>query len=498
MISLTQRLQLVRGIITMNILLVDDDGDSRGHVAKFLRTLGYFVTECGDGDEAYQIFGQRDFQMALLDLKMPGMTGLELLKYIKTHSKGADTSVVLFTGHGDLESSIEALRLGAEDYLLKPISVEELAIIAERISNLHLLRRQNEELFHHFDEVVEAATHEAKMEMEMLRGVVAKSIGLEEIGVYSEVMQNLIYHANKYHADRDIPVLIQGETGTGKEVIAKLIHFGAIDNADSLIDLNCAAITPSLFESEMFGYEAGSFTGSLRGGKRGKIEMAAGGTLFLDEVAEMPLELQGKLLRVIQEKEFFRIGGTRKVKTDVRIICATNTDLMARVREGTFRKDLYFRLKVGYIFIPPLRERPEEILPLANHFLQYFSKQKKKRYKSIHHEAARILMSYQWPGNIRELKNTIEWIVFMYDDIEIKAEYLKILKGEPEKFNNRESIGIEKIVLPDESLNIENYIDRIVIAALEKFAGNKTKTAQYLGISRSSLAYRLKSISKYV
>ncbi|TWH48359.1 sigma-54 dependent transcriptional regulator [Sporomusa sp. KB1] len=482
----------------MNILLVDDDQDSRGHIASFLNDLGHTVYECGDGVEALPVFQQNCFPMVLSDIKMPKMSGLELLKKIKAINPKADTSLVLFTGHGDMESAIDALRFGARDYLLKPINVEELAIITERIEQYYLLRHENERLTEHFEEEVKAATFETRVEIAQLRKLVAQSVGMEHIGIYSKTMEDIIRQAKKYHTNRTISVLIQGETGTGKEIIAKLIHFGEFEKTAPFVDINCAAITPSLFESEMFGHEGGSFTGSLRGGKPGIIEMAHGGTLFLDEISELPFELQGKLLRVIQEKEFYRVGGTRKIKTDVRIICATNTDLATCVQKGKFRQDLYFRLKVGTIIIPPLRERKDEILALASHFMKMASEQKKKQFSLIGKEAAQRLITYHWPGNIRELKNLIEWITFMYDDTEIRTEHLNLLQTqflETIADNHNNLLDVNNYSLPEAPFDLDKYMRSIAHKAVEKFKGNKTKAAQYLGISRSSLACRLRDTS---
>ena len=481
----------------MNILLVDDDRSGRAYVADFLRELNHTVDECENGEDALHAFDSGSFQMVLSDIKMPKMSGLDLLQAIKATSKGRrDVSVVLFTGHGDMETAIQALKAGAFDYLLKPISVEELAIVTDRISRFHEMRQENRRLTNHFKEEVAAATAETVRELETIKKLAAKAVGIDSIYVLSEAMSIAVKQAEKYHTDRTIPVLIQGDTGTGKEIIARLIHYGGLENIAPFVDINCAAITPSLFESELFGYDEGSFTGSLRGGKKGKFEMAARGTLFLDEVAEIPLELQGKLLRVLQEKEFYRVGGDRKVKTDVRIICATNTDLEQRVQEGRFRRDLYFRLKIGQIILPSLQERREEIIPLAQHFMQQFSKEKNKRFTKINDMAKKMLLSHPWTGNVRELKNVIEWVVFMYDDVEIKSEHLGMLvsfKGSEEPKIN--TLDAEEFLLPLTKFDFENHCDQIVRKALEMHAGNKTKAAQYLNVSRSSLNCRLKKLS---
>lgn len=479
----------------MNILLVDDDADSRAGVAEFLSDLGHRVTECGDGEEAFSVFCGGDFPMVLSDIKMPKASGLELLRRITaTRDKAAD--VVLFTGHGDMTTAIEALRAGAYDYLLKPINVAELAAITERIAEHQCLLRENRALTDSFHEQVRAATEETRQELSRLKNIATRASGLGGVAFYSAEMRRIAKQAKKYHHDRSIPVLIEGETGTGKEIIARMIHFGEVAFPAPFVDVNCAAITASLFESELFGYEAGAFTGSLTKGQKGKLDLAQGGTLLLDEVGEMPLELQGKLLRVLQEKEFYRVGGLRKIGADVRIICATNADLARKVEQGGFRKDLFFRLKVGHIALPPLRQRRDDILPLAELFLHELAAQKGRRFRKVSPAAARMLEEYGWPGNVRELRNTMEWVTFMYDDIAVEPAHLTILAqgmppAPPRVHAAGHALDPEVFSLPANGFSLEEYVDRIVRQAMTLWRGNKTAAARYLGISRRSLYCRL-------
>lgn len=482
----------------MNILLVDDDIGSRTPVSKFLRRQGHQVTECRDGKEALTVFLEGSFPMILTDIKMPSMTGIELLKHIKDLPCGAYTDIVLFTGHGSMESAIEALRMGAFDYILKPINIQELSIIVEKVAEHQGLLRENRRLTDHFDQEVQAATRETAKENYRLRMLAAKAEGLGEIGLFGTVMENVYKQAIMYHRDRSIPILILGETGTGKEMIAKLIHYGDFEEATPFVDINCAALTPSLFESELFGYEAGSFTGSLAKGQKGKLDLAAGGTLFLDEIGEMPLEMQAKLLRVLQEKEYYRVGGLKKIKSDVRIICATNINLVKAVEEGQFRRDLYYRLNVGQIFLPPLRERSDSIVPLAEIFLHRFAVQKHKKFKRISPAAAKALVSHSWPGNIRELQNVIEWSIFMFDDTELKGEHLNIVASTgmvPPTVQTGLILPEAQVILPPEPFNLEEYVDRIICAALEMHKGNKSAAAAYLGLSRRSFSYRAEKLT---
>ncbi|WP_066633693.1 sigma-54-dependent transcriptional regulator [Desulfolucanica intricata] len=482
----------------MNILLVEDDNDSRAYLSDFLHKIGHRVVECKDGRDALDNFEKNDFDMVLSDIKMPKVSGIELLKKITALPSGSDVDIVLFTGHGDVDTAIEALRAGAYDYLLKPIKVEELALIIDRIAKHRDLRRQNKKLIKNLNEV-KAVTEETRRELIQLKKAYARELGIGKIGIYSEQMKQIFKQAELYRYDRSVPVLIQGETGTGKEVIAKYIHHGNNVSTKPFIDINCAALSPSIFESELFGYEAGAFTGSLSKGAKGKFDIARGGTLFLDEITEIPLELQAKFLRVIQEKEFYRVGGLKKIETDVRIICAANLDIKERVNQGLFRSDLYYRLNVAQIHIPPLRERISDILPLALMFLKEFSSQRKKRFNSISDEAAQMLLSYRWPGNIRELKNVMDWVVLMFDDVQLTPEHLINLQQfnpTDKPLNKALPITFENCPLPDNKLDLEALIDNIVRRSLEKHNGNKTKTACYLGITRRALYYRLERMGK--
>ena len=481
----------------MNILLVDDDAGSRTGVAKFLVQMGHRVTECQDGQEAFNKYTNDDFHMVLSDIRMPKLSGLELLRRI-ADLPGKKADVVLFTGHGDMETAIDALRSGAYDYMLKPINVSELAAITDRIVEHQSLLRENKVLTQQFSDEVRVATEDTRQELSRLKQRLIQTNGLGNMCICSAEMKNIVAQAHKYHENRSIPVLIEGETGTGKEIISRILHYGDTSNEQisqaPFIDVNCAAITASLFESELFGYDPGAFTGSLTKGQKGKLDIAQGGTLFLDEVGEIPLELQGKLLRVIQEKEFYRVGGLKKCKTDVRIICATNANLEQMVEQGTFRKDLYFRLKVGHFVIPPLRLRRDDIIPLAEMFLRQFAGKKLNHFQRISESATHVLLSYAWPGNVRELRNTMEWVAFMHDDVELKPEHLTNLRQNFEFQSipvRPQTSTSEQFVLPSSGFNLEEHVDEIVQQALQTCRGNKTAAALKLGISRRSLYSRL-------
>jgi transcriptional regulator with PAS, ATPase and Fis domain len=306
--------------------------------------------------------------------------------------------------------------------------------------------------------------------------------------------------AEKLHQDPSLPVLIEGETGTGKEVVARLIHYGQGDVTTPFVSINCTAIPSNLFETELFGYEGGAFTDAKKRGAIGKFELAQGGTIFLDEIGDLPLEIQPKLLRVLEEKAIYRVGGLKKIDLDIRVICATNQNLQQKVKQGRFREDLFYRLNVAYISVPPLRERQEAIAPLAQLFLTRFAEAKNRRFRFLHRDVVKILEEYPWPGNIRELQNTIERAVLLYDDIELRPEYIRFLTDADSaaSFTGLETgtfvLEPGKIRLPEDQLDLKALEEEIVQKALLKFNGNKTRAAQYLGLTRSSLRSRLKEL----
>lgn len=483
----------------MHILLVDDESESRSFLADYLLLLGHQVVESASGEEALQLYKGNNFQMVLSDIKMGGISGIDLIREIKSLKQQREADLVLYTGFIDIALAIGALRAGAYDYLTKPINVQELKAVLSRVEEHQASMPETYVVTQSLEPGRKNGAAGADTGLAQLPQAVAEQAGSARIGVFSEHMKRIVQQAEKYHTDRSLPVLIQGETGAGKEIIARMIHYGNMQNAGPFVDINCTAITPSLFESELFGYEAGSFTGGTARGSKGKLDMAMGGTLFLDEIAEIPIELQAKLLRVLEEKSFYRVGGLKKIRTDLRIICATNLDFEKRIAQGLFRKDLYYRLKVGQIIIPPLRERQADILPLALLFLQDFSQRRGKRFAHISDAAADFLLHYPWPGNVRELRNAMEWVSFMHDDDELKLEHLSNLlgsKGSMTPDSPAMPAGPEKAVSQPENYVLQEHLDHLVEEALEKCGGNKTKAAQHLGISVRTLYYRLKRMHK--
>lgn len=479
----------------MNILLVDDDHQSRKAVGRFLCEMGHTVTEFETGEQALENFPSGDFPMVLSDIKMPGMTGIDLAEAISKLPFGELTDVVLFTGYGDIDSAIAALRAGAYDYITKPIDAAELAAVVDRIAEHQLLRRENKKLTDNLAAEVQERTAETRQEIQQIKKVLARITGLDLIGVFSGIMHDLIEEAKALHLDRTLPVLIEGETGTGKEILARLVHFGDLETEHAqdrpFIDLNCAAINSNLFESELFGYEAGAYTNATPHGQKGKLDLAQEGTLFLDEIGELSGEVQAKLLRVLQEKQYYRVGGLKKISTDARIICATNMELEKRVQNGHFRADLYYRLCVGRLRIPPLRERRQEIIPLAELFLKDFSRRRKKCFRGISPEAAILLADYHWPGNIRELKNLIEIVVFKFNDVELSKKHLiGLLEVDDEIIS---SPANQEIVLPFPAggFSLKDYNTLLIQKILAAHNNNRSAAARYLGISRRALLYKL-------
>lgn len=480
----------------MRILLIDDDPLSCKAVNDFLTVqLGHDVTQCDNGSEGIKKYEEEPFPLIISDIRMPGVDGIEMLSYIKKLPQGQFTDIVLFTGYGNMESAIRALRAGAYDYLLKPIDIEQLAAVIDRVEEHISLVRENVEYKKHFDKKVNEATAEIQEQFRRIQNAYNKVVGLGQIGIFSEKMRSVQNLAQTLHQDRAVPVLIEGETGTGKEVVARMVHYGEGKTTSPFISLNCSAISPNLFETEFFGYEEGAFTDARKKGAKGKLELAQGGTVFLDEIGDLPVQFQPKLLRVLEEKEFYRVGGIKKIKLDIRVICATNQHLEDMVEKGTFRQDLYYRLNVGRIELPPLRDRKEAIGPLAQMFLQQFALKKKRRFQFIQKEALEVLEKHSWPGNVRELQNTVERVVLLYDDTEVHPEHFVGLNGTSNgPAIPREGCFIKPghIVLPPDSLPLDQLETEIVQKALTKFNGNKTRTATYLGLTRSALRSRMK------
>ena len=442
------------------ILLADDDVNLRRVLEFQLTEAGYEVLTARDGAEALEIFTNNDCDCVVTDLRMPKMSGLELLEKIKTAN--AETPVIVITAFGEVETAVTAMKAGAFDYINKPFNRDEILLTLERALNFSETKRENRQL----------------------RELVAGEFRLANIIGDSPQMRAVMNVVGRVSRS-DATVLITGESGTGKELVAKGIHFSGARKDQPFIPINCAAIPETLIEAELFGYKRGSFTGANLDMK-GKFEAASGGTLFLDEISQMPLSLQPKLLRVLQEREIVRLGESVPRKIDVRIITATNQNLELLVGQGTFREDLYFRLAVVPVNLPPLRTRREDIPLLINHFFKISKAKHGFEALKMTREVAGVLSNYSFPGNVRELENLIERIIVLSDPESLT------LADVPEYISRPAQIfGSVKFELPAESISLDEVERDLIRYALDMHDGNQSQTARYLGITRSALIYRM-------
>jgi len=438
-----------------SILIVDDEKSIRDNLAKYL-SVDYTAYTAANGTEAIrELTANSDIEVVLSDMKMPGMDGLELLQKIREDSR--DVVVILITGFSTIESAVDAMRRGAYDYLTKPIDLNKLEITIKNAIENKKLRSENILLKQRIREKIDATA------------LVGKSEGIRNIlGLVDRV------------SSTKATVLIQGESGTGKELVANVIHYNSLVADGPFIKVNCSALAEGVLESELFGHEKGAFTGALYM-KKGRFELADGGTLFLDEIGDLPPSIQIKLLRFLQESEFERVGGTRTLKVDVRIISATNKNLEQLVKEEKFRDDLFYRLKVVTIDVPPLRERVEDIQPLLDYHLRRFTEIHNKQIKGISREAMKLIKSYSWPGNIRELMNCIESAVVMSirDVIDVDSLPPFMIIGQKDQSSG-------KVVR-----NLFDIEKKAILEALDKSRGNKAEAARTLGIGLRTLYRKL-------
>lgn len=440
------------------ILIADDEKNMRWILEKNLKDEGFSVVEAADGQEAFDLFLDTEPDMVILDYRMPELDGMEVLKRIKTIND--KVPVILVTAHGSTDAAVEAMKLGAIDYISKPFDIEELKIKIKKALNIDELNKT----------------------IDYLKTQVIEAYDSRIIGS-SKKMQDIFEIIDKV-ADTPATVLITGESGTGKELIANAIHNKSGRKDKPYIKINCGAIPETLLESELFGYERGAFTGA-QNRKVGRFDRAQGGTLFLDEIGELTLPLQVKILRVLQEREFERVGGIEVIKADVRIITATNRDLEKMVQEGKFREDLLYRLKIIPIQIPSLRERKEDIPQLVDFFIAKHVKEMNMGSVRIEEDILGILTNYDFPGNIRELENIIERLVILASNGKITISMLpkEVVKGAYSKK--------DIFQLPPEGISLEEIEESLVRQALEMSKGNQTHAAKLLGISRHALIYRM-------
>jgi two-component system, NtrC family, response regulator HydG len=442
------------------VLVVDDEESHRIMLRAVLTAEGYAVTEAADGTEAVAAVGKEAFDVILLDIRMTNMDGIEALGEIRKISPLVP--VLIMTAYASVKTAVEALKAGAFDYLTKPLDIEEVKILIDKAMDHYHLRAENlvlkERLGDRFDfSRIIAASPKMKSLLETLAMV----------------------------APSDATVLIMGESGTGKEVIANAIHQNSPRAGEPFIKVACAALPETLLESELFGHEKGAFTGAVAR-REGRFQLAHRGTIFLDEVGEMSPALQTKLLRVLQEKEFEPLGSTRTVKVDIRVIAATNRDLEKEIREGRFREDLYYRLNVVPLVLPPLRERREDIPLLADHFLALFRQKNRKPITAISGKALDLLVRYDWPGNVRELENVVERAVILArDEVLVPADLppqIRMLSG---------GEGRDAFAVPP-GMSLDDMERALIIKTLDETGGNRTRAAEILGINRRTLQNKLK------
>lgn len=444
------------------ILIVDDEPSMREFLEIMLTREGYKVTTTSDGKDALNILNKQMYDVVISDIQMPAMGGLELLKSIKDISP--DTEVIMITAYASTETAVEAMKEGAYDYITKPFKIDEIRLIIKKALEKKRLEVENLLLKREFRE--------------------RYSFG-NILGNSPEMLR--VYDLIEKIGPTKTNVLIEGESGTGKELVAKAIHHQSPRRDKPFVAITCSAIPEGLMESELFGHMKGSFTGAIAN-KAGLFEMADGGTVFLDEIGELPLPIQVKLLRVIQERSFRRVGGTEDIAVDVRIVSATNRTLEEEVRKGNFREDLYYRLNVLQIKMPPLRERLSDVPVLAGHFLEKYAKEHEKAVVGITVEAMRFLEGYSYPGNVRELENIIERGVALEQGPKLSAESLP-------KFISEASKHDAHLTIPSSGLDLEKavgeYEKALLLKALDKAGGVKKRAAKLLNISFRSMRYRL-------
>ncbi|OGU16350.1 MAG: Fis family transcriptional regulator [Geobacteraceae bacterium GWC2_53_11] len=446
------------------LLVVDDEHLIRWSLEQNLKKQGYEVVTAGSGEDALRLVREEQPDLVLLDIQLPGISGIDVLEKIKDHDE--DIIVIMVTANSGLENAVSAMRLGAYDYISKPFNLDELSIVVRKALE----------------------TSDLKQEVVRLRTETKKN-GPPHIIGESRQIKYLMEVLDKVARSEASTVLVQGESGTGKELVAKWIHYSSNRAEKPFIAINCAAVPATLLESELFGHEKGAFT-DAKATKKGLFELADGGTVFLDEIGDMEMGMQAKLLRFLEDRSFRRIGGSRVFTVDVRIISATNKDLQKSIEEKTFRNDLYYRLQVIPIFLPSLRERKEDIIPLATHFINLYNKDFNKKVQGIAGMAERMMTDYSWPGNVRELKNVIERAIILGNDDTLLLEHLPleiVAKTSPQY-----GAPVSSFRLPPEGIDIEEVEKELIRQALEITEWNQSKAAKKLNLGIDAFRYRMK------
>lgn len=447
-----------------SILIVDDEKSIRESLTGILQDEGFFPATAANGEEALARVRDEKPDLILLDIWMPGMDGLETLTKIR--ELYSDQSVIMMSGHGTIETAVKATKLGAYDFIEKPLSLEKVLLCIKNAMNVGRLVEENREL----------------------KAKIGKNY--EMIGNSKPI--NELKKQIKIAAPTSGWILITGENGTGKELVARAIHTNSKRNEKPFVEVNCAAIPEELIESELFGHEKGSFTGATVQ-RRGKFDQAHQGTLFLDEIGDMSLKTQAKVLRILQERKFERVGGNKTIEVDVRVIAATNKDLEREIRDGKFREDLYYRLNVIPFSVPALRERKSDIQTLVNHFLEHFCGQESREIKNLDAEAMSVLMNYSWPGNVRELKNLIERLVIMTPGNVITADQLPQAMHDKQLTNLRDQTVTNNAMADTFKTAKEDFEKEFLVQKLEENDWNISRTAEVIAVERSNLHRKIKA-----
>ena len=466
------------------ILIVDDERLVRWSLRQKCEEWGYEVVEAAAGDPGLRLAQHESPDLILLDVRLPDLNGLQVLEQLK--KSGDTTAVIMITADPQLDDVKSALKLGAYDFIGKPLDFEELRVTIQNALEASKLRT----------------------EVQSLRGEVRRRTGYHDVVAVSSKMTELMNFVQKVAASEATTILIQGESGTGKDLVAKTIHYESARQDGPFVAINCSAIPETLMEAELFGHEKGAFT-DAKAMKKGLFETANGGTLFLDEIGELSPLLQAKLLRVLEDQVIRRVGGVRDLQVDVRVVAASNRDLEKAVREGHFRQDLYYRLAIIAIFIPPLRDHTEDVLPLVNFFIDWYNRKFKKSVRGISPETRRLLLAHNWPGNVRELKNSIERAMILEDEPILRPVYMPFAVGEAARSGltafEHSSTGADgggkqlpdgrvlpRLYIPEEGTSLEEVERAMVELAMRQANGNQTHAARLLDISRDALRYKLK------
>ncbi len=450
------------------VLIIDDDDLVASSLKKVLTKQNYIVETCLDANEAKNLVAEFQPDVVLLDIYLTNFNGIDILRVLKKSFR--DLPVVMITGYADVKMAVTSIKSGAFDFLLKPIDLEQLNLVLNKaLENIRL-----------------------KSEVDRLTTLLETDTLSKDFFGRSSKIQKLLTSVEKLAKSADTTILIEGESGTGKEIFAQFIHQKSPRNSASFITINCATIPRDLAESELFGHEKGAFTGASQKTKLGKFELANGGTILLDEIGELSLDMQVKLLRVLQERKFYRLGGEKEIVVNVRVLAATNRNLEEEIEKGNFREDLYYRLNVAKILIPPLRERKEDIPYIAYSFLKEFAQKFNKEIDSIDSSAIELLKSYHWKGNIRELRNVMERVVLLCEDLELTDHHFGVLldnKGVEQQPDDKFVLQI-----PAKGIKIDIVLKSLIQKTLKITGGNQVKAAKILGLSRSKLRYRMEQL----